>query len=333
MIIRRRHTANYTTISNTLFRDKRLAADEVGILGFLLSQPDDWEVRRPALARRWKYGREAIRRVIFNLVKSGWCVPHRTRLANGTFHIVYEIRDEPGPELTDDEARRDLSLVSSGSASAASEEESAADDPETHPPSTGDPHTGHPSTGDPTTAGRMAPIEDSLTTESQSIDSTKEKLVFGDLQRSWKADHILSPVACEKQYLLLNQSDRNAAHNGALPYLADCRAKNRKVCDLATYLRERRFERFQQEASSDYYDIKPGTAEGFRWREHRISDGSWSSFMESQWKAGKSHTEATKWPPGQATAKGGRMGEGHGNHPPESANLMTSDDEQELARG
>ena len=36
MIIRRRHTANFTTIGNVLFEDERLAADEVGILAYLL---------------------------------------------------------------------------------------------------------------------------------------------------------------------------------------------------------------------------------------------------------------------------------------------------------
>ncbi len=39
MIIRRKHTANFTTIGNVLFNDERLKADEVGIIGYLLSRP------------------------------------------------------------------------------------------------------------------------------------------------------------------------------------------------------------------------------------------------------------------------------------------------------
>ena len=112
MIIRRHHTANFTTIGNGLFEDERLEADEVGILAYLLSRPNDWEVRRAALGRRWRLCRDAIRRVIFNCVRTGWIVARRTRLQNGTFNSIYEVRDEPGPELTEDEARAALASVS-----------------------------------------------------------------------------------------------------------------------------------------------------------------------------------------------------------------------------
>ena len=39
MIIRRRHTANFTTIGNALFNDRRLELDEIGLMGYLLSRP------------------------------------------------------------------------------------------------------------------------------------------------------------------------------------------------------------------------------------------------------------------------------------------------------
>ncbi|MGL3208709.1 hypothetical protein [Bradyrhizobium sp. BR 1433] len=150
MIIRRRHTANYTTIGNVLFEDTRLAADEVGILAYLLSRPHDWEVRRPALMRRWNMGRDAIKRVLHNLVRTGWCRPEKVRLRNGTFHMVYEIRDQPGPSLTDKEVRQALSLVSSEAVA----EESIVRDavPATRQPPTGYPSLADPSPGDPSLA-------------------------------------------------------------------------------------------------------------------------------------------------------------------------------------
>ena len=89
MICRRKHTANFTTIGNALFDDERLAADEVGVLSYLLSRPNDWEVRRPALARRWDMGRERIARILFSLIRYGWIVAKRDRLANGTFYVIY----------------------------------------------------------------------------------------------------------------------------------------------------------------------------------------------------------------------------------------------------
>jgi hypothetical protein len=140
VIIRRRHTANFTTIGNALFEDQRLAADEVGILAYLLSRPHNWEVRRSALMRRWRIGREATKRIITNLIRTGWCRAEKTRLGNGTFHIVYEIRDEPGPTLSDDHVRGALSLVSSGVATAAEPADlGQADLLETGPPATGQP--------------------------------------------------------------------------------------------------------------------------------------------------------------------------------------------------
>src|SRR5262249_10309106 len=98
MIIRRRHTKNFTTISNDLFDDERLAADEVGILAYLLSRPHDWEVRRGALQRRWGIGREAMKRIVTNWIKTGWCWPVRSRAPNGTTFVIYDIRDLPGAE-------------------------------------------------------------------------------------------------------------------------------------------------------------------------------------------------------------------------------------------
>jgi hypothetical protein len=130
MIIRRRHTANFTTIGNALFEDMRLQADEVGILAYLLSRPNNWEVRRTALMRRWSIGAVAIKRIMTNLMRTGWCRAEKTRLANGTFHIVYEIRDDPGPNLSEDDIRGALSLVSSEVAN----DESRAETGEQPPP-------------------------------------------------------------------------------------------------------------------------------------------------------------------------------------------------------
>jgi hypothetical protein len=139
MIIRRKHTSNFTTIGNALFDDVRLAADEVGILAWLLRQHHDWEVRRPALMRRWKLGPTSTKRIINNWMKFGWCHARKTRLANGTFHIVYEIRDQPGAEMTEDEIRGAFSLVSSEAADDESDDQNPAVDSPDHPHAGDDP--------------------------------------------------------------------------------------------------------------------------------------------------------------------------------------------------
>jgi hypothetical protein len=113
MIIRRKRTANFTVIGNELFDDERLEADEVGILAYLRSRPDKWEVRRPALMRRWRMGERAIKRVINNLLRTGWIQVLRLRGRAGRFVVLYVVQDQPGPELSDEAIRQALSLESS----------------------------------------------------------------------------------------------------------------------------------------------------------------------------------------------------------------------------
>jgi hypothetical protein len=119
MIIRRKRTANFTVIGNELFDDERLEADEVGILAYLRSRPDRWEVRRPALMRRWRMGVVSIRRVIHNLLRTGWLEALRLRRRDGTSYVLYVVKDQPGPELSEAAIRQALSLESSEAVSEA----------------------------------------------------------------------------------------------------------------------------------------------------------------------------------------------------------------------
>lgn len=174
MIIRRRHTANYTTIGNVLFEDERLAADEVGILAYLLSRPHDWEVRRPALMRRWGMGRDAIKRVITNLVRFGWCRPEKTRLPNGTYFFIYEIRDEPGPQLSDEEVRRALSLVSSEAAPTEADDIAGPEGAPDGAKIASEPPTGYPSLADPSPGKAQVADINIQTTDLPRTDSTQK---------------------------------------------------------------------------------------------------------------------------------------------------------------
>lgn len=235
MIIRRRHTANFTTIGNVLFEDERLAADEVGILAYLLSRPHDWEVRRPALMRRWNMGRDAIKRVISNLVKCGWCRPEKTRLANGTFHVIYEIRDEPGASLTDEEVRRALSLVSG---EAVSDDIDGSSDRSDAVPGTAEPPTenpswmgGHPSLADPS-PGRAyvdnisiqnndLPRTDSTQKIEREHERAKEKhaLNLAEFKRRWPTIAADDQNRIDNAWFALTPDEGEAALAGIAPFL------------------------------------------------------------------------------------------------------------------
>jgi predicted transcriptional regulator len=235
MIIRRRHTANFTTIGNVLFEDERLAADEVGILAYLLSRPHDWEVRRPALMRRWGVGRDAIKRVISNLVRYGWCQPEKTRLANGTFHFIYEIRDEPGATLTDEEVRRALSLVSGEAAAddidgsgAGSDDVPGASDPPTRNPlwTGGHPSLADPSPGDPSLAYISIQNNDLPRTEStQKIEREHERakekhaLDLIEFKRRWPTIAADDQTKVDNAWFALTLEEGEAALAGIAPFL------------------------------------------------------------------------------------------------------------------
>lgn len=254
MIIRRRHTANYTTIGNVLFEDERLAADEVGVLAYLLSRPHDWEVRRPALMRRWNMGRDAIKRVITNLVRFGWCRPEKTRLPNGTYFMIYEIRDEPGPELTAEEVRRALSLVSSEAAS----DETVADQgspvvPDQVPVS-GDPPTGHPSLAGPSPGDPHLAYKDIQTNDLPRTESTQKlerehvrareqhALDLAEFKRRWPTNAADDQGRVDRAWFALSFEDGAAALAGIAPFLAHQKQLGRKHAPAGfTYLEQKRW--------------------------------------------------------------------------------------------
>lgn len=254
MIIRRRHTANFTTISNVLFEDERLAADEVGILGYLLSRPHDWEVRRPALMRRWKIGRDAIKRVMTNLIRFGWCRPERKRLPNGTYFMIYEIRDEPGPSLTEEEVRRALSLVSSEAVADDLDGQDGSEAATGDQPMTGDPPTPYPSLADPPLAGPYVAKSNILNTDSTKDESDqkperervrareKHALNLVKFKRRWPTNASDDQVKVDNAWYELSDDEGEAALDGIGPFLENQKRLGKKFPPAGfNYLGQRRW--------------------------------------------------------------------------------------------
>ena len=258
MIIRRRHTANFTTIGNVLFEDERLAADEVGILAYLLSRPHDWEVRRPALQRRWGMGRDAIKRVVSNLVRFGWCIARKDRLPNGTFFMIYEIRDEPGPTLTDEEVRRALSLVSS---EAASDESDVISSPETSPEGV-DPPTGYPSLADPSPGNPALANISIQNNDLPRTDSTqkperegarareKHALNLVEFKRRWPTNASDDQHRVDRAWYALSSEEGEAALAGIAPFLDNLKRNHRKHPPAGfTFIEQKRWTLIEQPKS------------------------------------------------------------------------------------
>jgi len=292
MIIRRRHTQNFTVIGNALFDDERLQADEVGVMAYLLSRPNDWEIRRSALRRRWNFGAETTKRVINNLIRTGWCRVEKIRLLDGTFRLLYEIRDDAGPELSEEEVRRALSLVSSEVATANSLPTYAphASDP---PEPCGQPPPSQPGVDNQGVATGGVAYKSLTNTDSTRTDSTQA--LWKNLEKSWPSEHIISRLVCENLFVQLSLQKRQEALQGTGPYLANCRSRERKICDLSTYLRERRWETLN--ATVQTIPIRGGTPQAFRWIDYRRASGLPTAFMEECFQTGKPWYAPTEWPP------------------------------------
>jgi hypothetical protein len=287
---RRRHTKNFTTIGNELFDDERLAADEVGILAYLLSRPHNWEIRRPALQRRWKLGRDGMRRIIRSWLRTGWLRAEKIRMKeSGTFKIIYNVCDDPGPELSDDDVTKVLSLVSSEPVDAS---EDANEDESQPAPVTSQPPVAQPPPANPP----LAYIENLTKTDSTKTESTKSSgAVFDDICSSWPPSEVLSRVRSEQLFVALAPEDRELATAGASVYLSNCRSKNRKVCDLSTYLRERRWETVKAPRPTGFV-VRPGTPQAARWLDFFTNAGG-HAFEVSQLLSGRPITTPTEWPP------------------------------------
>lgn len=305
MIIRRKHTANFTTIGNALFADNRLSLDELGLLCFLLSKPHDWEVRRMALRRQFKIGRDGMRRMFRNLIQRGWVVAEVTRMPDGRISIIYQVRDEPGPELTAEEAKAALSLVSSGAGHGASDHDS--DDGDDADPPRGLPTEGRPAGGgQPPPANPPPAYIDSTKTDSVKTESTNRARAFCDVKAIWPSENLLSEAMAQGAFGALTAHDRADCVAGIRPYLDDCRAQGRKVCDLRTFIEQRRWERFKPKAEAPtLFVIKVDTDQWRAWRVYLEATGGDVAAFDRMGRNPQYGGKAmpSEWPPAAANEK------------------------------
>lgn len=92
----------YVMIHRRLFEDSRLSLEARGLMGYLLSKPDDWQVRVPDLQRTANVGRDQMRRILRELESAGYLVRRRTHGANGRWtweSLIHETPlEQPSPE-------------------------------------------------------------------------------------------------------------------------------------------------------------------------------------------------------------------------------------------
>ena len=103
MIIRAKKQRRFTTVDNAPFQDKRLHWDTRGLLAYLLTKPDGWEIRIEDLLKQEEpedgsrvTGREKVFRMLRELKTYGYLHRMQVNGANGRFETVCEVYENPG---------------------------------------------------------------------------------------------------------------------------------------------------------------------------------------------------------------------------------------------
>ena len=94
-IFRLEKTENYARIANSVFEDRRLSWEARGLMGYLLTKPDDWKVRLYDLIAQGPAGVHKIRRMLRELEEVGYLYRKRLRRKDGTFGWIVFVLENP----------------------------------------------------------------------------------------------------------------------------------------------------------------------------------------------------------------------------------------------
>lgn len=93
-ILKNKTHGNFTMISNTILKDKKLSMKDRGVLCTLCSLPDGWDFSINGLSAIVPDGTSSIRASIENLEELGYLVRTKTRNSKGHFTSMIEIFTE-----------------------------------------------------------------------------------------------------------------------------------------------------------------------------------------------------------------------------------------------
>ncbi len=75
----------FYVLSNTISNDERLSLPAYGLLIYLLSRPDNWNVQETHLRKRFNIGRDKCRKLLAELVMSGYATKQQARNPSGSW--------------------------------------------------------------------------------------------------------------------------------------------------------------------------------------------------------------------------------------------------------
>lgn len=98
-VFRINKTNNYTVMSNSHFKEKKMSLKAKGLLSLMLSLPDSWEYNISGLVKLSKDGRDSVMSALAELEEFGYLIRTRTKDENGRFTgVQYDIFETPQPK-------------------------------------------------------------------------------------------------------------------------------------------------------------------------------------------------------------------------------------------
>jgi hypothetical protein len=306
-IIRHEHTRAFTVIANDILNDARLKLDEKALLCWYISLPPDWEVIPPHVCSKHKIGRDKYHRIMKSLRKAGYARLVVDRAEDGTIvcirHVITDvpaIPDERVCEIEDAE----LEAADGPDEPAIPEVQDAQsvaplqqpENPDMDPTESGFSDSGKPGRRISTKSLQNTPPTPQAVPADRPQAAVRDVPSFKLLAAKWPEASILSASTAERRYLRLTDERKRAAFDGVGAYLADMRQRGWKICDLQTYLRDRRWERVKG-APAPEVPILGNTPQASRWLDYRISMGQRNDYLHDCWRQGKAWYAPTEWPP------------------------------------
>ena len=94
-IIRVIKNRNYSVIANGIFRDQRITLKAKGLLGILLSLPENWNLSVEGLTKIIKEGRHSITNTIKELIEAGYIERTQIRDKGKFVGYTYLVMEQP----------------------------------------------------------------------------------------------------------------------------------------------------------------------------------------------------------------------------------------------
>jgi hypothetical protein len=94
MIYKKKHERDYTIIDNSLLRDKRLSLQARGLMSYLLSNKETWQISFQKIQQETGVKRGQLESIIKELQALNYLKVERTTI-KGKYKVIYTVYEEP----------------------------------------------------------------------------------------------------------------------------------------------------------------------------------------------------------------------------------------------